>query len=652
MGAFNSCCSTSTVDPNQSESNRSSFSIDIDDGNNEHSKHQNDHRSDSFDLSIFDQINSSHQLTKSCNSAEDCICIERVLTLLKYYVSLDINANRDHQNSFIHLINTKYTVSDLIMDQFHLQKKHDHEINHIMIMAKNQYQFPSCDIHSCPYSSRLYRVDDRNAEITTFEEEDHESVLQVVMDIIDAIHHYIFHLLECGLRDIGDKKGDDDYIDSDKEMDEYYDSKYARMKARISATRINTKRFDRMNTSNKFSINPDGDNIDHGNVETAGVNVSFNRVIDVGNYIQIHQNYYPLIPPEPSNNIEDTYLDSIFDTLTISGILDFKMFKELKNYLLTEMFDTEAMDIDIQMDGGGNIANMIQNKKCIDCIKNVFDGANLFSVGIGWIYWDMDFYLYVVSEKISRYKVSPHFTDLKSEIMEYKYINNIIKVYQTQIYKKAMANHATHLVKSIKYDSDRKLIHSIWNNKLGIKNGDIIPPAYLICIILYTDYTDLSSDFSSTFRAKHKYEPFNSIKRRNERYYWLSKGLKELISLYGQNYYEDVGLLSKLSGPFYTGMSIVMTINQFQMTLYGPTSTTVHKEVATRFGGGDGMLLQFDNSKGAGQFVKGFDVSWISRYGLQEDERYEHFISTFSTPFYAACIYIDFSWRKQLALAH
>ena len=58
------------------------------------------------------------------------------------------------------------------------------------------------------------------------------------------------------------------------------------------------------------------------------------------------------------------------------------------------------------------------------------------------------------------------------------------------------------------------------------------------------------------------------------------------------------------------------------MTLFGPTSTTIHKEVATRFGGEDGMLIQFDNSTGRGIFVNGFDVSWISRYGLQEDERY------------------------------
>ena len=87
-----------------------------------------------------------------------------------------------------------------------------------------------------------------------------------------------------------------------------------------------------------------------------------------------------------------------------------------------------------------------------------------------------------------------------------------------------------------------------------------------------------------------------------------------------------IGLLPTLCGPLYTGMSMIIKINQFQMTILGPTSTTIHKEVAIRFGGEDGMLIEFDNSKSGGQGVKGFDVSWISRYGLQEDERYRQFI--------------------------
>ena len=40
------------------------------------------------------------------------------------------------------------------------------------------------------------------------------------------------------------------------------------------------------------------------------------------------------------------------------------------------------------------------------------------------------------------------------------------------------------------------------------------------------------------------------------------------------------------------------------------------------FGGQDGFLIKFDNYLGFGKGAKGFDVSWISRYGSQEAERY------------------------------
>ena len=85
------------------------------------------------------------------------------------------------------------------------------------------------------------------------------------------------------------------------------------------------------------------------------------------------------------------------------------------------------MDIDLQINGSGNVENNIGDRKCIGLMKNMLDGANIFSVGIDWKYWDND-------DKF--YEVSPRFSDLKTEIMEYKHIHNIIKVYQTQIYKK------------------------------------------------------------------------------------------------------------------------------------------------------------------------------------------------------------------------
>eukprot|EP01084_Bolivina_argentea_P122946 217901_1 len=57
------------------------------------------------------------------------------------------------------------------------------------------------------------------------------------------------------------------------------------------------------------------------------------------------------------------------------------------------------------------------------------------------------------------------------------------------------------------------------------------------------------------------------------------------------------------------------------MKLCAPTSTSIHIEVAIIFSGVDGIIIQLDNPHTTQhQWLRGFDVSWISRY-KEEDER-------------------------------
>ena len=116
------------------------------------------------------------------------------------------------------------------------------------------------------------------------------------------------------------------------------------MSERISSTRQNTQRFDRINTSNKFNINIQTDND------------------DIINY-------------DKSDDM--TYLDSIYMSLIKIGV-DEKVISRLSEYVLIELFDTEAMDIDFGIEKGGNISNIVKNKTCIECIKNMFDEATSY----------------------------------------------------------------------------------------------------------------------------------------------------------------------------------------------------------------------------------------------------------------------------------
>eukprot|EP01084_Bolivina_argentea_P282872 484324_1 len=63
-----------------------------------------------------------------------------------------------------------------------------------------------------------------------------------------------------------------------------------------------------------------------------------------------------------------------------------------------------------------------------------------------------------------------------------------------------------------------------------------------------------------------------------------------------------------------------MYIPEFCIRLNGPTSTSVHKEIAIRFATRSGMLIKLNNKYSPSKYEKFFDVSWLSAFA-EEDER-------------------------------
>ena len=104
---------------------------------------------------------------------------------------------------------------------------------------------------------------------------------------------------------------------------------------------------------------------------------------------------------------------------------------------------------------------------------------------------------------------------------------------------------------------------------------------------MYCDYTELSREFTLSFRKLHPFESLQKIKKRNAVYYHWSKGLKDVMKHYGQHYNSGGkrGLLPKLKGPFYCGMSVVLKMSQFRMFIHSPISTSLQIMVATKFAG-------------------------------------------------------------------
>ena len=220
----------------------------------------------------------------------------------------------------------------------------------------------------------------------------------------------------------------------------------------------------------------------------------------------------------------------------------------------------------------------------------------VFAVGIEWKYQGND------CEK----RVYPHYKSLKEEMLNYKYLQ--FKHIQ-QIMIKAKAYYNTNVVKSMKAGP--------------LEDGDPMSVNAIICMIMYCDYTDLSRDFTLSFRKSNPFQPISQIKKHNSLYYHWSKILKQTITDYGQWRNDHVGgrgKLPRLVGPFYSGLSAVLTLSQFTMYIHSPLSTSAHLEVAVVFADEEGMILELDHKIGYAMFLRGMDVSWLSRY-REEDER-------------------------------
>ena len=139
-----------------------------------------------------------------------------------------------------------------------------------------------------------------------------------------------------------------------------------------------------------------------------------------------------------------------------------------------------------------------------------------------------------------------------------------------------------------------------------IKEQSTLSFDHLLSLTLYTDFTALCTDFSGTFRGQTLYEPLDSIKSRNACYYWMSRRLRETVQLFGVtgHIWERV--------PLFCGLSHVMIFPQFQIRLCCPTSTTKEMEIAARFSGDEGIIVELATK--IHRFIRGFNCQWLSQY--------------------------------------
>lgn len=109
----------------------------------------------------------------------------------------------------------------------------------------------------------------------------------------------------------------------------------------------------------------------------------------------------------------------------------------------------------------------------------------------------------------------------------------------------------------------------------------------------------------------------HGIKSRNQRFWFLSKSLIEIVNvfgMYGDKYGNPNGYEK---GPYFCGLSRELSFPSYNIRLTGPCSTSKQLSVATRFADADGIILKVMNHDDTLHF---FDCSWISCY-KEEEER-------------------------------
>ena len=268
-----------------------------------------------------------------------------------------------------------------------------------------------------------------------------------------------------------------------------------------------------------------------------------------------------------------------------------------------------------------------------------------FHSGICWFYWkafDPQNYEYDDGEQLNKNKndfgghskeilfvKNAKFKSLKEEILENK-DNEVLnpQIFDEKISQKVKELMETDKAKAIRAEWDRW--GSVPAEYFGIKREAPITLQHISALVCYSDFSALCTAFSSTFRPLSAYETLESVKRRNESYYFMAKLLIEAVNCFGvtgeeKKWNEGQGKwVRKERGPFFCGMSFVLNLSSFTIRLFGPTSTTKEKLVAIGFAKENGCILEFDNEHLPCDQLKMWNMEWISRYPEEQERFFVH----------------------------
>eukprot|EP01084_Bolivina_argentea_P034317 63511_1 len=509
---------------------------------------------------------------KQCetNDVTKCSCVDRMLTGLAYYQQCGQDTEQ-----LIPLIKKEW--QHFLDDNVHITTAHGDQLYKLYQLYVDKYDEKPCDIQLCKCVNRNYR---------TYRDTD-SGKHDFCQMILDAMHCYINHTFESGLR-VPPERNEDEIKTAVENSDiEFNQNRFHNV-------------FERIDSTNKFTL------------KTGFLN------------------------------------DTKISRTPIDDLCKFVFNGKTNEFLASEEYDTESVLEDIIGCSSVQSSNILQQTQNETVRRTISDymrcyKLNSISFSAGFVFWYWPYYgkdenqTSIQSNLVTwmnaddfggytrqeLYIARGKYADFKSEILGYE-TNAIVHVTMDQY---------NEMLGSAEQYMETTYCKKILARKPGIfamRHYDIdeneqLKLHHLISILLYCNKTKLCTAFSSTFRKLHFFETISEVKQRNQQYYFMAKFLREVVDIFGSSGYVFDSVtnesISEELGPFFTGMSTVMIMPSFSIYLYGPTSTTKQYEVARYFAGDKGTVIQLNNKYFAGgRYQRFFYTGWISNY-KSEDER-------------------------------
>ena len=189
--------------------------------------------------------------------------------------------------------------------------------------------------------------------------------------------------------------------------------------------------------------------------------------------------------------------------------------------------------------------------------------SNVYSFGQEFFYWD---YYYDRA-----WFIKPKYQNFKEELLN----NSIFRISAfTWQHQNTKANYYLRESAYVK----RFCSNGLFQKEYGIQANIPITTEHLSSILFYCNLTELSYEFSKTYRRLSWNETDSQLKQRHHNFYHFAKLLRETVEVFGS-------VLSNRDKSLYHGIGGHLFFKKLIARFYGPTSTTWELQVAHTFTG-------------------------------------------------------------------